>query len=290
MIVSSTSARPAPVATPSPSSRRTVIAIVIILVVALGSIFGFLVYAASTNSTVVAKKNFSYPEQPGPSPGSTSMSIVDVNGNINLVTWTQTSILINGTVTARGLSANPSNVLLVESHDSSGGINFYVQFPNQQSFFVFQNYEVSITIYVPSGLLFGGVKIATVNGGVSVQAISANNLGLTTTNGEINFHCGTCGNVTATTTNGSVTGTFSSALLSGTYTLTTVNGSASVTVPSVSSFKLDAKTTNGSVTTTGLTLTNLVVQTSSHVSGTIGSGNATMVCTTVNGSITVMGS
>lgn len=279
---------PAPAAAPHSPWRKRIIAIVIVLVVALASLVGLFFYFASTSSTVVATKNFSYPEQPAQNPNSTSMSIVNVNGGISMLTWTQASILINGTVTARGLNSAPNNVVLVESN-TGGSISFNAQFPNQGGFFNFQNYEVSISIYVPSNLTFNGVKIGTINGGITVQSISATNLGLVTVNGGITFHCGTCANVTATTTNGSVTGSFTSPIVSGNYKFDSVNGSVSITVPTVSSFRLDARTTNGSVTTSGLTLSNITIQTSTHLIATIGTGGATMIVTTINGSVTVTG-
>ncbi len=230
------------------------------------------------------------------------VSVVDVNGDVSLTGWSQSYVLVNGTVTARGIGSNPDAITFIESN-SSGNIVFEAVFP-PNTFYATASYTVGINVYLPSTQLNtveavtvnGNLQVASVdaatnemftvtNGGVSVSGVTTANLSITDTNGNVNLSCSSsCGSVTAVTTNGGITADFSSLALTGSYSLTSTNGSIGLKVPASGSFKITANTTNGSVSSSGL-----AVQLVNHAQSTVGAGTATMVATTTNGSVTVTG-
>ncbi len=147
---------------------------------------------------------------------------------------------------------------------------------------------MAINVYVPASIHFDSLQLSTVNGGIRAYSLTATSLAMSTVNGKLDFSCIFCGSAKVSTTNGGVTGSLSSMSGDGTYSLTSVNGNLALTLPASASFKFDAKTVNGSVQTHGLNV-SFRDTTTRHLSGTVHGGGATVVLSTVNGSVTIDG-
>ncbi len=261
--------------------------IVIIGILVIGFLFS-LIYLSSVD---VSSKTFSLSEpvsQGGGSNGpSNSLVISDVNGAVNIAPWSQSTVLINGTVTAKGLGTSPSAVGLTNS-STNGNIVFRAAFPNTASFFLSQSYTVNVDVFVPSTIRFSSVEATTENGGVRVTGLNATVASITTVNGLVSVNCLYCDNVTTSATNGSVSASFAALVNGGWYSMSTVNGDVTMTLPALASFKFTASTVNGSVQSPGLSVT-ILTQSANHLSGIVGTGSANVNLSTVNGQITITG-
>lgn len=284
-----------------PGRKKTLLAVIVIGIIAAGIVvFVATALFIGPSLSVTTKPVAPYQSPVSQNPSSpSSVTVADVNGGITFSQWSRSDLLINGTITARGISANPDTITFV-STNSSGNIVFQAIFA-QGTFFFSTGYTVDINVFTPTSYHFSTVQATTVNGEVKVNtintssmtltvtngkitanAIYATSLTLTDTNGSIDFTCTSCGTVTATATNGSITASLTTLSLTGSYTLTATNGSINLTLPTTASFKITANATNGSVSSTGLSRTL-----QNHV--TLGTGTAIVTATTTNGSITVTG-
>ena len=287
-----------------PGLSRTVL-VVIIVVVAAGAVVAVVAtFAFLGPSLAVTTKNFAPYSTPVSQSSSnpSSLTVSNTNGAVTTSTWSKAYLMINGTITARGLGSSPDTITLVESN-SSGNIVFQAVFPPGGNFFFGSSYNVDIHVYEPASYQFNTVQIVTVNGNLQISGISAYVLTLTDTNGDVkassirvtsvtttdtngsvDLTCVSCGSATVTTTNGNVVADLSSLSLAGSYVLTSTNGNVNLTLPAVGSFKITANTTNGAISSSGLG-----VQLTNHTTATFGTGSATVNLTTTNGSITVTG-
>jgi len=277
-----TIARPIPEKT---SFNRWIIAIVILVIVVMGILFG-LIYQSSA---VVSTKNFSYSTDANQPSNYYTLQVTNVNGAVTLASWAQDSFLINGTITAKGLGSSPTQVNLVNS-STGGNIIFQAISPNNAVFLVAQTYSVKINVFAPSSVHISKLVVDNVNGLVQASSLNVTGASLSSENGNINFGCLNCGDggFSAHTTNGNIAGTFSTPIIGGNYTMTTQNGNVQVTIPSASSFRLTASLVNGNIQTTNLVL-NSQTKTSIQLTATVGTGTADVRLSTVNGQITING-
>jgi len=287
-------------------SNRTILAVLIIGLVVTGvllSVFATPTVYASTKKFTPYSTPVS--ESSNGQSGTTSMEVTDMNGGITMVPWNQPNVLFNGTVTARGFSASPDAVSFVESN-SSGAIEFKAVFPSTVGFFLFPSYSVDINVYFPSSSnIFGSIQVTDTNGNIEASTLSATSIKIGTTNGNVHASIGStrsvtlttisgrvdltcfeCVNATATTTNGGITARLSTVVPTGSYAMTSTNGNVDVSLPSSSSCKLGANTTNGAISTSGL---GLSAQAGTTLNATLLTGSATVNLKTVNGSITITG-
>jgi hypothetical protein len=264
--------------------KRIIIAAVLIGVVILGLVLSFVLSPA----LIVNSRDFSYPEQMNPPAGSPpSLSVTNVNGKVTVSSWTQNTVSISGTVTARGLGSSPDQVFLSESN-INGVISFRAVFPSGSLFQLSDSYEAQITILIPLSTRFGLLKIDTVNGGIDARIQNATTVQLNTVNGGIAINCVYCSSIAASTNNGPVSATFSSLESSGQYTLTSINGNVAMIVPLTAGFNVHADTTNGTVDVSGVSLQPTgTVQLSNDKTGKVGSGGASVRLHTVNGQVTM---
>ena len=276
-----TIARPIPEKT---SFNRWVIAIVILVIVVVGVLFT-LIYQSSA---IVSTKNFSYSTAADQSSNYT-LEVTNINGAVTLAPWGQTSFLINGTVTARGLGSSPAQVNLVIS-SMNGNIIFQAQFPNNAVFLISQTYSVKIDVFIPLSVHISKLVVDNVNGRVQATGLNVTGASISSSNGDIDFSCSICasGGFSAQTTNGNIAGTFSTPIMAGNYTMSSQNGNVQMVVPSSSSFKLTASLVNGNIQTENLVLSNQT-KTSTQVTATVGTGAADVKLSTVNGQITIIG-
>jgi hypothetical protein len=274
---------------PIPEKRsfsRWIIAIVIIVIVVMGVLFG-LIYQSSV---IVSTKNFSYSASASQGGnGFYTLRIANVNGAVTLASWGQDGFLINGTVTAKGLGSSPSQVDLAESN-TTGSITFQALFPNNAVFLISQTYSVKINVFIPSSVRIGKLVVDNVNGLVQASGLNVTAASFSAENGDIDFSCSSCstGGFSAQTTNGSIAGTFSSPITNGNYTMLSQNGNVNINVPSSSSFKLTASLVSGTIQTPNLTLSN-ETKTTTQLTATAGAGGGNVILSTVVGDITITG-
>ncbi len=279
--------------------------VVIIVVIVVGAIVSVVAVSLFLGPSLsVTTKNFT-PYQSSVSQNSnspSSMTVSNTNGGATTSTWSQAYVMINGTVTARGFGTSTDAITFVESN-SSGNIVFQAIFPVTSNFFFGASYTVDIHVYEPASYQFNTVQIVTVNGDLQLSSVSATSLTLTDTNGaitatsitattttvtdtngSINLTCASCGSATVTMTNGNVNMNLTTVSLSGSYVMTTTNGNVNLTLPALASFKITPNTTNGTISSSGLS-----VQLTNHTTATFGTGSAVVNLTSTNGSITVTG-
>jgi len=277
-----TIARPIPEKT---SFNRWIIAIVILVIVVMGILFG-LIYQSSA---VVSTKSFSYSTPANQPSNYYTLQVTNVNGAVTLTSWSLDSFLINGTITAKGLGSSPTQVNLVNLSDS-GNIIFQAISPNKAVFLVAQTYSVKINVFVPLSVRISKLVVDNVNGLVQASSLNVTAANFFSENGDIDFSCSICGTggFSAQTTNGNIAGSFFTPLIAGNYSIGTQNGNVLVTIPSASSFKLTASLVNGNIQTTNLVL-NSQTKTSTQLTATLGTGTADVSLSTVNGQITIKG-
>jgi DUF4097 and DUF4098 domain-containing protein YvlB len=288
----------------APGKGRTTLA-VILLIVVVAAIAAALAALFVGQTFISTQKSFAPYQTPVSQSGSSrsSMEIQDVNGQIVVSPWSQAYLMINGTITARGVAATPDAVSFLESN-SSGNIIFRAVFPGA-TFFATATYTININIHVPASAQFDGVYVTTVNGKVEITGIAASSLTVIVTNGDILASAVTAsslmlsdqnGNVDVTcssscsttvgayTVNGSITATLTSLAPTGRYEMTTRNGSVNLKLPASASCTITANADNGSVSSYGLS-----VQMANHSTITLGLGTAIVHLLTTNGSVVVTG-
>jgi hypothetical protein len=269
-----------------PSSGKTklnrwTIAIVIIGILIVGILFSLIYYSTA----LVSSRTFSY----SPPEGSyNSLSISDVDGLVTVLPWSQSSILINGTLNAMGLGSSLSSITLSNS-TGNGDLSFKATFPASGGFLFSQTFTAFINVYVPSTTRFNSVQVTNVNGGVQINNVNSTMVEVTTVNGNVSVDCVYCVNATALSTNGNVTGTFASLANNGLYNLTATNDNVNFTAPASSSFQLSATVTNGSIYCYMTGCPNTTVASERTLTQKFNGGNSTVNLDSLNGEITIMG-
>jgi hypothetical protein len=250
---------------------------VIIGLLVVGVLFSLIYYSTA----IVSSKNFSYTPPTG---SYDSIAISDVDGLVTVQPWSQSSILINGTITAKGLYSSLSSIILSNS-TGNGNLTFKASFPTSAGILFSQTFTAVINIYLPSNIRFSSMQVSNVNGGVTINNLNSSNVAVTTVNGNVSVDCIYCLNATALSTNGNVTGTFSTIVNGGSYNLTATNDNINFTAPATSSFRLVAKVLNGYIVCpicSGSTNQKSFTQ-------TFGTGDASVNLDSVNGQITITG-
>ena len=261
--------------------NRWTIAVVIIGILVVGVLFSLIYYSNAQIST----RTFSYAP---PDSSYNSLSISDVDGTVTVQPWLQSSILINGTLTAKGLGSSLSTITLNNS-TANGSLVFKASFPASAGILFSQTFSATINVYVPSSSQFESVQVTNVNGAVRLNNINSTTVAIKTTNGNIQLDCAYCFNATAVSTNGNVTGVFATLLSKGIYNLTAANDNIIFTAPSSSSFRLSATVLNGSIycDLTGCPgPSSLAEKTLPH---SFNGGEAEVNLDSINGQITITG-
>lgn len=141
--------------------------------------------------------------------------------------------------------------------------------------------SVHFVVRVPDGVR---VDVATVNGGLDVNGVSAQVDASTVNGGIVARSSG--GPVRAKTVNGSVTVAMGSISANDDLEYETVNGSVTLELPSNYGGQLELSTVNGRVSTDfPITITGTLSP--RRLRGSIGNGSSHIRATTVNGSVTL---
>jgi len=253
---------------------------VIIGLLVVGTLFTLIYYSTAQ----VSSKTFSY----SPQGSYSSLSISDVDGLVTITPWSQPSILINGTLTAKGLGSSLTTIVLTNS-TSNGELVFQSKFPTSSGILFSQTFTAAINVYVPSTIRFNSIHVTNENGGVRIAGINSTNVETTTVNGNVSVDCVYCANATAISTNGNVTGTFAALVDKGSYTLTATNDNVNFTAPAKSSFTLNATVQNGSIYCYMTGCPNKTTANEKTLTQLFNGGGANVNLDSVNGRITIEG-
>ena len=104
--------------------NRWTLAIIIIGILVVAVLFSLIYYSTA----VVSSKTFSYTVPPDSQGSYKSLTVSDVDGLVTVLPWSQSAILINGTLTANGLGSSLSSIKISNS-SSDGNVLFRAEFP-----------------------------------------------------------------------------------------------------------------------------------------------------------------
>ncbi len=280
-IASATAPTIGPPESGKPTLNRWTLAIVVIGLLVVGVLFSLIYFSTSQ----VSSETFSYSPPRDPEGSYNSLAISDLDGLVVVRPWSQPTILINGTITAKGLGSSLSAIILSNS-SSNGNVILKANFPIGGGILFSQIYTANITVFVPSTVQFSSVQISNVNGGVRLDGANSTSVSVITVNGDIFVGCTYCMNTTVMSTNGNVAGTFTTLVSKGSYNLTATNANIDFTAPSSSSFTLSARVLNGYIT---CLIPNCVSNSKASLTQTFGTGDARVNLDSVNGQITITG-
>ena len=145
-----------------------------------------------------------------------------------------------------------------------------------------REYEVDYAVTIPEDL---AVQISNVNGDVALQSI-LNDVAVQLTNGEVTA-VGIEGDASIALTNGGIDASLT-VPPGGQIDIELANGDVDLFIPTSTSAQFSAVVSVGSITVTGLSMTN-VTQTATMLTGTLGIGNGQISLEVGNGSINVEG-
>jgi hypothetical protein len=172
--------------------------------------------------------------------------VENVNGGIEVETWSRDEYNLNLTVKARGTSQSDAEsafdkVDITLDENTDGGRLELVLTVNMPRL-TWRRITVSMVLTLPSDATID-LDVTTVNGGLSVAQVSGGTVRLTTTNGDIILDHVDANSVQGSTTNGRVTGMVGA----GEMTATTINGAIELAVPPTRDGRYDLGATNGNV-------------------------------------------
>lgn len=129
------------------------------------------------------------------------------------------------------------------------------------------------------------VNLATVNGTIVVEnMIAGANIGVT--NGSITTD-NLRGSINGAIVNGEIDCDMDLLAATESALLAATNGNVTLSLPSDVSAQFDATTVNGTVTVSGFPSVSYTINESNHKAGTIGTGDATITISDVNGNISI---
>jgi DUF4097 and DUF4098 domain-containing protein YvlB len=234
-----------------------------------------------SNTDFVAKESFSYGVEVT---DHTLLSLEGINGNVTITGLSGAdSVIITGERRVGSESMQDAEAHLQELEVSVREIASEVYVKTIQPDKTHgRSYVVDYNITLPKELevvvinVNGAVDIDSVNGSVSVQNV----------NGQVNLD-EIIGSVSVNLVNGQIQAEVTLPK-GGTITMTTVNGGIDLDIPQYTSAQFSATVVNGTIAISNLVLIGLV-STPTSLTGTLGTGEGTIVLTTVNGSISVSG-
>ena len=257
--------------------------------------------------TVIAALAVGCDDPPGPSSGGpvgNQNFLAEASLNIDLDASTRTTFRvegINGNITVVGVAGTETFMIRGERQvwsESVADAQEYldrlevvvtelgnemlirtVQPPNTGGRNLVVNYELS----VPARLI---AQLVNINGNVTVQLMD-NVVLATNTNGNVTLD-DVLGDQTVMLVNGNIVGQITTLSLGGVLDFQTVNGNVVLDIPQNTSARFSAHLVNGTITVSGLVLTNSV-STMTSLTGTLGGGQGIIDLRTVNGNIHASG-
>ena len=245
----------------------------------------FVALVTSLVAVVVARADdYSFKEpfkKTGAFSATGSITLENVNGNVEIQTWDKNEILIEGEKSARTEEELKAVELTMDVSDRRAAIK--VRLPKRSGSWFFggtirASVRFTLTVPVTANL----DQIETVNAKVSLDGVRGN-AHVETVNGGIQA-ADLGGSARLETVNGQINATFASVSAGQEFSFETVNGSVTVALPENAGVALRTSVVNGHVDCDfPLTLTKSSGR--RNLSGTIGDGRASLKAEAVNGSI-----
>lgn len=238
-----------------------------------------LLFAASLQADVTEVEDFDFEIDAGG-----RLSVENINGDITITGGSGNTIQVIATKKAGNQDYLDGMEIKVSA--SSDRVSIRTEHPKSSSrWFGMGDSSGSVTyeIIAPASLQLDGIE--TVNGEIEIAGISGD-VSADTTNGDINIS-GLAGSLEADTVNGTIDATF--VVLGGNQRVNaeTVNGRVSLRLPANASARVDAGTVNGGIDADDFGLSVDKGFLGRDCEGEIGSGDARINVSTVNGSIRI---
>ena len=216
------------------------------------------------------------------------LDVENTNGEIVVATWDRDEVRIEARKKARGNSANELQAALdaleVLIEETVNGISIETRFPGKGSLGWSRSrtsLSVNYLITIPS---HANLDLETVNGDVSVSGVFGE-LDIDTTNGGIDVK-NSGGRVTASSTNGGISVELAEVTDGEEMRFETTNGGVKLVLPASVRASLNARTTNGSITTDfPIAVQGKIHRT--HLAGDINGGGGKIDIRTTNGGIQI---
>jgi DUF4097 and DUF4098 domain-containing protein YvlB len=243
-----------------------------------------LVAAGLLATSIARADSYSYKEsftRGGAFSATGSVSLENVNGNVDIRTWDKNEILIEGEKSAKTEEELKAIDLTIDLSDNRAAIK--VRLPKRSGgWFGGNNVRgaVRFTLTVPATANLD--RISTVNSGVTLEGVRGK-ANIETVNGGIRA-TNVGGSAHLETVNGRITADLDHVAASQSLHFETVNGSVNINLPKDAGVALRTSVVNGRVSCDfPLTLTKSSGK--RNLSGNIGDGSASLEAETVNGSI-----
>jgi len=206
------------------------------------------------------------------------LSLENVNGKVELTTWSRSEVRIEADRAAVSKAALED--VRVEIFGEGDEVEVKTRHRRSGFPFIGSGGKVDYRVRVPAG---ARVHVSTVNGPISVEGVSGE-LRVSSVNGPVTIRDAS-GAVRAETVNGGIDARYAVASGTGDHRFETVNGGIEVSLPEGSTGRLAAKTVNGSVSCE-LPIDD-VQKSRRRLEGRLGPGQGSFKMETVNGSVHV---
>jgi hypothetical protein len=218
------------------------------------------------------------------SEGITAFTLEGINGNVEVTgSPSADSVIVRGERIVRSDDEEDAqehlSLLQAEFETSGAAVTVHTRQPNRNEG---RTYTVNYHVLLPENVR---ISVAGVNGDAEIIGMAAPAV-VDWTNGDL-LCTDVRGGCEASLVNGRIVcdGTLPA---SGSFVLDDVNGNVSLTVPDSTSARVEARTTNGTVSVNGLSLHDMS-SSRKAVTGTLGAGSGMIRLTTVNGNVTLAG-
>jgi len=233
------------------------------------------------NTNFVAEESFSFGVEVT---DHTRLRLEGINGNVSITALTEAdSVIITGEKRVGSESMQDAEAHLQELEVSVREVaaEVYVK-TNQPDQTYGRSYVVDYNIALPKEL---DVVVINVNGAVNVDSVN-NYVSVVNVNGQVNLD-EIIGSASVSLVNGQIMAEVTPPK-GGIISMSTVNGGIDLDIPQYTSAQFSATVVNGTIAISNLVLIGMV-STPTSLTGTLGTGEGTIVLTTVNGSISVSG-
>lgn len=292
----------------SKPDHTTIIVVVVVVAVFLTISIVSAVYLLSVSNVFGSVNTYSTDANVTATAEQTSLFVTGGNCNINIDPGNDSLIHVNLTVTASN-SLNSNNVYIsVNKLPTEVRITLHTP--------ILSTYASNAILHVPTSMNFTYLNLSTMNGNENINyPFTVENLNLTTFNGNIGItsytdtsHGMLGGNIRASTSNGNINingsgfsgvlattingnihiTTVPGAITTGNFTLRTINGNLNLYLDNQSKASIELSTTNGGITTSGLSI-QATTTTVHNLTGILNGGGANVTMKTTNGNIYLYG-
>lgn len=214
-----------------------------------------------------------------------SLSLENINGNVEIGTWDRAEIRVVALKSARSQEALDAIEVRIESDDTH--VSVKTHYNRKEGSFLGKwtnSGEVTYTVTVPTGASLRHVR--NVNGKIAVDGVCGQ-VDVATVNGSIETD-GLRADAKLETVNGNVKARFASVSAAQSIEIGSVNGGSEIVLPDDADFGIKARTVHGRIRTDfDLEVDSPKHGPGSRLNGRIGEGAASVEISTVNGAIRV---